>query len=168
MHGTDMNGSVRAGADLWIPAPHAAGLGERTRMLRSTRRASVRAICESADIRYRVTGGHHPQVVLWRGPGHAYTTDDAGQRVYAIDRAGLPQSAAMRALRMLEILAYGFQDYAARESVVGRGYFAYPLGPEHGRAWLAQIGRKGGSARTPQKKRSSRRNGELNRSRTGF
>jgi len=154
-----MNGNARAGADLWIPAPRAAGMDDRRRILRSTRRVSIREICEVAGIRYRVTGGRHPQAVQWSGPGHAYTTDDTGQRVYAIDRTGLPQAAQMRALRMLEILAYGFHDYAARESVVGRRYFVYPLAPEHGRAWLAEIGRRGGQARTTRKKRSSRRNG---------
>jgi len=156
-----MSGPVLASADLWIESPNPASSEER-RVVVNARRTTVREICARAGVRYRVTGGHHPSVVLWNGPGHVSTVDCDNHRLYAIDRTGLPQSSGMRALRMLEILAYGFQDYAARESIVGRGYFAYPLTPEHGYAWLAEIGRRGGQARTARKGRSSRRNGRQN------
>jgi hypothetical protein len=63
---------------------------------------------------------------VWDGPGHAFTVADAGDRVLAVDRKGLPQNKRERALRILEILAYGFFDYAARECLIGKDYFIPP------------------------------------------
>jgi hypothetical protein len=87
------------------------------------------------------------------------TVDQWGGRIYGVARTGLPQASGQRALRILEILAYGFNDYAVRESVRGRGPFVYPVTPDHGRLWLAEIGQRGGRATTPRKRRASRKNG---------
>lgn len=88
------------------------------------------------------------------------TLNEHAEAIQGLAKAGrLPQQNPHRALRVLEILAYGFQDYFARESVCGRGYFVYPVTPEHGRAWLSEIGRRGGSARSAAKAEASRRNG---------
>lgn len=135
--------------------------GERARVLRlaASRAATIEDLSERAGIRCRVSGGPRPRIVLWNGPGHGRTVDDERRIVYAIDRNVLPQRDPERAARMLEVLAYGFFDYAARESVCGRGIFVYPLTPDHGRAWLAEIGRRGGKARTDSKAAASRRNG---------
>ncbi len=149
-------------ADLSISTPHVMRGDERERALRTRRRRTVADICAQAGVRYRVSGGSPPHVILWNRPS-GYTTAETGEKLYAIDCAGLPQQRPQRALRILEILAYGFQDYFARESVCGRGYFVYPVTPEHGRAWLAEIGRRGGKARSIAKAEASRRNGRTSR-----
>ncbi|MHB8178970.1 MAG: hypothetical protein ACYDA5_11820 [Vulcanimicrobiaceae bacterium] len=145
-------------ADLGISAPRVMRGVERERALGSRRRTTVAELCAQAGVRYRVSGGRPPRVVLWNRPS-GYTISETGEKIYAVDCAALPQQHPQRALRILEILAYGFQDYFARESVCGRGYFVYPVTPEHGRAWLADIGRRGGKARSVAKAQASRRNG---------
>lgn len=148
-------------SNLEIPAARPLRGDERERVLRraTTRATTVMALAQRAGIRCRVTGGPQAHVVLWNGPGHGHTVDDEQRVVYAINRTGLPQRDPERAARILEILAYGCFDYAARESVCGRGIFVFPLQPDHGRAWLAEIGRRGGGVRTPAKAAASRTNG---------
>lgn len=149
--------NARLAADLEIPTPQALSGVRRTQALRS-RRHTIASLCARANVRYRVTGGKHPRVAFWDGPGHGHTVTDSNEPIYIIDRASLPQSGPDRALRALEILAYGFQDYASRESVCNRGYFLYPVIPDHGRLWLSEIGRRGGRSRSEHKAASSRRN----------
>ena len=149
-------------ADLDIPAAYPLNGHTRTDVLRRRARTTLAALCERADIRQRVEGGAVSTIVFWCGPGHAYTVDDNGASVFAIDRNGLPQKDPERSVRAIEILAYAFLDYRARESVCERGIFVYPVTPEHGRAWLAAIGRRGGAARSEAKARASRRNGAVN------
>lgn len=103
-----------------------------------------------------------PRVIVWSKP-HGRTIDPEGQPVYAINSEPLPQRDPERSLRILEILAYGFFDYAARESICGRGIFVATVTPDHGRAWLAEIGRRGGSSRSIEKAEASRRNGASSR-----
>lgn len=148
-------------SNLEIPAARPLGGAERERVihLASTRATTIPALCDRANIRCRVSGGPQARVILWSGPGHSRTVDELGRIVYAVDRHGLPQCDPERAARILEVLAYGCFDYAARESICGRGIFVYPLTPDHGRAWLAEIGRRGGLARTATKAASSRING---------
>lgn len=143
-----------------VPARYARG-SERQAMLRraTSRGQTVSALAKRAGIRYRVTGGVEARVVLWNGRGHARTIDDEGRTVFAIDQTALPQRGAERYFRIMEILAYGCFDYGARESLCGRGFFVYPVTPEHGRAWLAEIGRRGGRARSEAKAAASRANG---------
>jgi hypothetical protein len=104
-----------------------------------------------------------PKVVLWGEADHGYTVDDEGETVYAVSNRALPQRKQQRALKVLEILAFGFMDYVARESVCDRGYFVYPVTPEHGRLWLAEVGRRGGTRTSEQKASSSARNGRRHR-----
>ena len=144
-------------ANLDITGPiHVSG-SARTRALR-LRRTDVETLCKRAALRYRVSGGRSPLVAFQRGGGHQRTLTSDGRTLYVVDVTGLPQRDPERALRILEILAFGFNDYGARETVCGRGLFVYPLGPEHGRAWLAAIGRRGGQQRTPRKREASRQN----------
>uniref|UniRef100_E6Q5V5 Uncharacterized protein n=1 Tax=mine drainage metagenome TaxID=410659 RepID=E6Q5V5_9ZZZZ len=156
---------MKFGADLEIiPARYARGSERQTIVRRANARAyTVSELAERAGIRYRVTGGPKSRVVLWNGPGNARTIDDAGQTIFAIDHTTLPQRGAERFFRILEILAYGCFDYGARESLCGRGFFVYPVTPEHGRAWLAEIGRRGGRARSDAKVAASRANGTRRR-----
>jgi hypothetical protein len=144
-------------ADLDIASPQPLCGAERERALRC-RRTDVESLCRRAGIRYRVTGGRQPLVAFWNGPTHGYTVTPDSRRLYVIGRASLPRDDQERALRALEILAYGFHDYAARESVCGKDYFIYPVTPEHGRLWLSAIGRRGGLARTARKAATSKQN----------
>ena len=148
-------------SNLDIPTARPLHGRERQRVVRRAASSSVAVaeIAQRAGIRYRVSGGPQARVVLWSGPGHGRTVDDEGNVVYAVDRESLPQRDPERAARILEALAYGCFDYAARESVCGRGIFVYPVTPEHGRAWLAEIGRRGGQARSAAKAAASRVNG---------
>lgn len=143
-----------------LPARHVRG-SERDRIVRRAkiRGRTVAEIAGRAGIRYRLTGGPKARVVLWNGPGHARTIDDDGTTIFAIDQSSLPQRGAARFFRVLEILAYGCFDYGARESICGRDIFVHPVTPEHGRAWLAEIGRRGGQARSAAKAASSQANG---------
>lgn len=152
-------------SNLEIPTARSLCGRERQRVLNRAKSSgsTVSEIAARAGIRYRVSGGPQPRVVLWSGPGHGRTVGDDGNLVYGVDRAGLPQRDPERAARILEVLAHGFFDYAARESVCGRGIFLYPLTPDHGRAWLAEIGRRGGRSRSAEKSAASRSNGATNR-----
>lgn len=146
-------------ANLDIVATRVLSGEERARALRR-KAQTLQDICKRAGIECRVTGGPAVLVSYRMGGGHGQTIDDRGQRRYVVDRSVLPQRDPERAVRELEVLAYLLHDYAARESVCNRGIFVYPLTPEHGRAWLAEIGRLGGRARTQRKARASRRNGK--------
>lgn len=146
------------GADLEIPSPLPLGGVDRVKAMR-LRARTIAEVCSEADVRCRVTGGPISHLVLWDSPHHGYTVDAEGRPFYAVSRIGLPQRKQQRALKILEILAYGFLDYVARESVCGRGYFIYPVTPESGRVWLSEIGRRGGAVRSAVKSSSSAKNG---------
>lgn len=145
-------------ADLSIPAPLPLRGEERMQALR-LRKRNVRDYCEEACIRCRVTGGIVPLVVLWNSNFHGYTVNEDGIPLYAVSKIGLPQRKQQHALRVMEILAYGFHDYIARETVCERGYFIYPVTPDSGRLWLAEIGKRGGAVRSVSKSASSSNNG---------
>lgn len=145
-------------ADLSIPAPMPLGGQDRTKVLR-LRTRTVEEVCLEAVVRCRVTGGPTLHLVLWNAPFHGYTVDRDGMTLYAVSKAGLPQRKQQRALKILEILAYGFHDYIARESVCGRGFYICPVTPESGRVWLAEIGKRGGVARSESKAAASAVNG---------
>jgi hypothetical protein len=145
-------------ADLAIPSPLPLCGADRARVLR-LRARTVPQVCFDAAVRCRVTGGPIPHLVLWDSPFHGYTVDEDGMSFYAVSKAGLPQRKQQRAMKILEVLAYGFMDYTARESVCGRGFFICQVTPESGRLWLSEIGRKGGSSRSKAKVEASIRNG---------
>jgi hypothetical protein len=149
-------------ADLAIPSPLPLGGEDRARVLR-LRTRTVADICIEAAVRCRVTGGPIPHLVLWDASFHGYTVDKEGMPLYAVSKTGLPQRKQQRALKILEILAYGFNDYIARESVCGRGFFVYPVTPESGRVWLAEVGKRGGAARSEAKAVTSAQNGRARR-----
>lgn len=144
-------------ANLDITGPSYVSGDMRTRALR-LRRTDVLTLSERAGVRYRVSGGRVPFVAFHRDRGHQRTLTHDGRTLYVVDVDGLPERDPERALRILEILAFGFNDYGARETLCGRGIFVYPLGPEHGRAWLSAIGRRGGKQRTERKRAASRKN----------
>jgi len=82
---------------------------------------SYRALCDLAGVPPRVTGADMDRRVhLLSGASHFYPVgmpDEIGV-AFPKYRGSQPD-----ALRILEILAYGFLDYAAREAVQGRGLF---------------------------------------------
>jgi hypothetical protein len=100
---------------------------------------SLEELCCVATIPLQVTGGVYDQLILVRSDDHflrpgIYLIGVGKNRV---DWKPTPEDA----LRVLEILAYGFLDYGARECVCGRGYFVAKRGrgrpPKGGRAMTA-------------------------------
>lgn len=76
-------------------------------------------LCREAGILKRVTGGTEPEIVCHLSPDHLIDED-----TYYVSMVGLGEGdSRTQALRILEILAYGFCDYAARECVCGKGLF---------------------------------------------
>lgn len=96
---------------------------------------TIEQLCEQADIDCRVTGRIGPRIVLISG-AQPLLLDNA----YGIPLDLLPKR-RLRPLRILEILAHVFHDYAARECICGRGLFGPPVvsgrPPKHGRALSA-------------------------------
>lgn len=83
---------------------------------------SYRELCDLAGVSSRVSGPDlDRRVHILTGEQHAYP-------VGCPDEIGVAfpdyQGTQTDALRILEILAYGFFDYAARETVRGRGLFS--------------------------------------------
>lgn len=83
---------------------------------------TLKNLCKTAGIPCTVTQGAPPKILLCRGsvhrsaPGHRYVGLDAvSPRFRKMTRTA--------ALRVLEILAFGFFDYGARECVCGRRLF---------------------------------------------
>jgi hypothetical protein len=131
---TDDDDSPRARleADLEIPGVRTLFGKERERVLTLPQAGTVSEFCGRAVIRCRVTGGPEVRVVLWDGPDHGVTQSTDYRTVYAVDQRKLPPDDPERSLRILEVLAYGCFNYAARESVCGRGYFVAPGGAASG------------------------------------
>jgi hypothetical protein len=110
-------------ADLTIPTARVLFGEERERVLAQPQVGTISELCRRAGIRCRVTGGPQARIVLWDGPGHGRTRTLRYATVYAVDQGKLPPDDPERSMRILEVLAFGCLDYAARESVCGRGYF---------------------------------------------
>jgi hypothetical protein len=81
---------------------------------------TIRELCAVACIPYQYSGGDQPFVGVARGTGNLRAVDSNNHRVYVVDReqfaAVTPQE---EALRVLEVVAHAFHDYAARECVRG-------------------------------------------------
>lgn len=83
--------------------------------------------CARAEIPFRVTGGPIRKARLCPDlPTHAWTVTETEGLVYLVAGPCLPESPnpTIEALRVLEVLAHGFHDYGARESVCQKGLFA--------------------------------------------
>ena len=85
---------------------------------------TIKELCAQADIPYKYLGGELPFAGISSGTGNLRAVDERNHRVLVVDEeqftAHLP---AERALRILEVLAHSFHEYAARECV--RGLFGY-------------------------------------------
>lgn len=85
----------------------------------SSETVTVRSLCIQAGIRCRVSGGFHPVIKLGRFGGHFRGSDAENRSVLFVNTEKLPSETTERSIRILEILAHSFHDYAARESVRG-------------------------------------------------
>jgi len=86
---------------------------------------TIAEVCSRAGVPYRYSGGRPPRVAVVKGGWHARAVDPHGARILVVDEDMLVESPteALRWLRVLEVLAHGFFEYAARESA--RGLFGY-------------------------------------------
>lgn len=104
----------------FIPAPSV--LAEDAARPAPVATTTVAELCALAHIPKRVTSPHTPPVVLHRGSQHFR---DRGAYYVGLGRRTFG-GRDRDAMRVLEILAHGFHDYAARENVCGRGLFVAP------------------------------------------
>ena len=85
---------------------------------------TVKELCRRAGIPYRVSGGK----TLWVAIDpltveHFRGLSSQGETVYVVGGKGLPDRDPDRSIRILEVLAYSFHDWASRECLCGRGFF---------------------------------------------
>jgi hypothetical protein len=82
---------------------------------------SIEDICHMADVPYRYSGGTLPRVGLTHGGGHRRSLAPNGEKVLVVDLDLLPKTSTEpeQAVRILEVLAHSFHEYAARESARG-------------------------------------------------
>ena len=85
---------------------------------------TVKELCLRSGIPYRVSGGQMQWVVLDSSTDqHFRGVNDRGESVHVVGAKELPEMDPARSVRILEILAYAFHDWASRECVCGRGIF---------------------------------------------
>jgi hypothetical protein len=84
----------------------------------------VEDLCDRAGIRYRVTGGFPPLVVLRECGGHERGRLREGRECFVVDVSDLPTEDPERSMRVLELLVRGFGCYQAEKSLCARGYFS--------------------------------------------
>jgi hypothetical protein len=96
----------------------------RPTVLRSVTRQEL---CDAAEIPLRVTGDCGASIIVHIGTQHFHSKNT----LYVGVKNCWHLDDKTRALRILEILAYSFHDYAVRESVCGRGLFC--VEPRKGR-----------------------------------
>jgi len=110
---------------VFVPTP----LPVRSRNLeRITRNAidetTYKGLCRIPGLDPRVSGPDLDRRILILGGDECFrVVDDPSILVVGIPNWSRTPSDALRAL---EVLAYGFHDYCARESVCGRGLFRTP------------------------------------------
>lgn len=80
---------------------------------------TLRELCTTALIQKRVTESDPPRILFHAGRDHYRMP---GEYFVGIGRTNTSLT-KIRALRVLEVLAYGFLDYGARECVCDRGLF---------------------------------------------
>lgn len=86
---------------------------------------TVASLCDVSGIKYRVSGGVRADI---------YIDDESlinirslmpdGKPIYVIGTYGITKDENERLIRILEILAYAFHDYAAKESLISARVFA--------------------------------------------
>jgi len=104
----------------FIPAPDVLPRGSSGP--RELGRTDLSQLCKVAEVAMRVTGGEQRTVVIHRGTGHFRAPN-----TYYVGIGGpwKPRN-GVQALRILEVLAHSFHDYATRECVCRKGLFTVP------------------------------------------
>ena len=100
-----------------ICSPRIAPRGTRPGVVVAT--TTLVDLCRLARIPVRVSGGQDRSITCIAGGDHWLV--DA--RDYFVGVGDGWSASRTSALRVLEVLAHGFHDYAARECVCGRGLF---------------------------------------------
>ena len=110
--------SIPMNLDIWAPL----ALANDEDRPKELARVTLSELCEAAEIPLRVTGSVENTIVLHETEEHfsapAFYYVGVGLKIWTVS----PE----RALRVLEVLAHGFHDYASRETVCGRGFFTVP------------------------------------------
>ncbi len=83
---------------------------------------TLEELCDAAEIPCRVTGAARTRVLIYVGGTHFWAS---GGRLYVAVAKGW-RATRVGALRVLEVLAHGFHDYAARECICGQNLFSVP------------------------------------------
>jgi hypothetical protein len=84
----------------------------------------VSDLCDRAGIRYRVTGGRPPSILLRDYGGHVRGQLEDGRDCFIVDLSELPSEDPERSMRILELLVRGFGCYQADLCICDRGYFS--------------------------------------------
>lgn len=82
-------------------------------------------LCSAAGIRPRVSGANLVRTIVVTNWGEGLRLVDAPDKL-VVALPGFKKGDQHSAMTVLEMLAYGFQDYAAREALCGRGFFVPP------------------------------------------
>lgn len=107
----------------FIPAPRILLAGARPP--RALARLRLEDLCRLAGLPSRVTGANTLAVLIHAGAAH-YRSRDFFYVGLSCERF---EPSARAALGVLEILAHGFHDYAAREQLCQRALFVPPANP---------------------------------------
>lgn len=88
---------------------------------------TIADLCRQAGVQQQVTGYREPAIGIIPGDAHYRYMDTRGRRYYILGADGVPeedrQDIRATAVRLLEILAYSFNDYCAREAMRCSGLF---------------------------------------------
>jgi hypothetical protein len=108
---------------VWIEPP--SHIVEGQALPRVLHQFTLEELCRAAKIVCRVSGAMQDvkRVILCAGDRHFHVPSENGLLAYV---GGLGRGWKLdrrRALRVLEVLAFGFHDYEARECVCHRGFF---------------------------------------------
>jgi hypothetical protein len=102
-----------------IPAPHIRNAEDD--LPRVLTRVELSELCTIAGVPCCVSGGEDRSIACVVGSEHFSVGRD-----YFVGVGSEWRATPNAALRVLEVLAHGFHDYAARECVCGKGLFSVP------------------------------------------
>ena len=119
---------IRANIQLSTPL-HLPG-NEAEKLMSAGKKTTLDELCGAISIAPRVTGGMARKVYLIEGDKHFRSPG-----CYFVGVSGIPESDL--ALRVMEVLAYSFNDYAARETMRGRKLFNFRPAPGRPRSGSA-------------------------------
>lgn len=88
------------------------------------RKITLAQLCSIAGIRIRVTSNLIPTICLHAGKEHYRPI--GYPKMYYVGGCQKERVRKREAFRILEVLAFGFQDYAARETICGRNLYRIP------------------------------------------